>query len=417
MDPQTPSTTGTHSALTVLTLNVWFGPPGEPEERATQRFLAQLDLFSTTGADVICLQEATQLYLTVLTRAQASSHPFLSAYTINAPTFSRACYGVCMLVRTALLPAFSRHPFESRMGRELLLARIGSAAMGHVRIGCVHLESLDNPEVREAQLAQCLCIFNAEAAEAAGAAAPAGGEASRSSRPQPPALLCGDFNFCRHWDFDEMKKSQSKKRGAVDLGTPPPFCFSPLAPLGWVGPALDAPGASAAAAAAAAPPLASAASPLASAASPLASAASPMAQLTLPAGGRSSRRPLFAPSSPQGGSSATENAAMLETMQGFVDAWPALHGPSLPGFTFDSLRNGMLEGYEQMAYDRILARLPAERFQLTRCEVLGTEPLPPAPAPGAGGGGGGGGTPVRRGKPLWMSDHFAVLAVYQPVCA
>ena len=393
MDPQ-------HSALTVLTLNVWFGPQGEPEERATQRYLAQLDLFASTGADVICLQEVTQLYLTVLTRAQASSHPFLSAYTINAPCFSRAGYGVAMLVRSSLSPAFSRHPFESRMGRELLLARIGGAATGHVRIGCVHLESLDHPEVREAQLAQCLCVFNAEAAEAAGAAGAAGGEAPASGLPKPPALLCGDLNFCRLWDFDEMKKSQSQKRRAVDLGTPPPFSFSPLAPLGWVDPALDAPGASAAAAAAAA--------------SPLASAASPLAQLTLPVGGRGSRRPLFAPSSPRGSPSASENAAMLETMAGFVDAWPALHGPltvGSTGFTFDSLRNGMLEDYEQMAYDRILARLPAERFKLTRCEVLGTEPLPPAPAPGAGGGG----TPVRRGKPLWMSDHFAVLAVYQLV--
>ena len=66
----------------------------------------------------------------------------------------------------------------------------------------------------------------------------------------------------------------------------------------------------------------------------------------------------------------------------------------------------MLRGYEQMAFDRIMARLPAEHFQLVRCEVVGTEQLPQARAAGSGG-------QARRERPLWMSDHFAVLAQFR----
>jgi hypothetical protein len=82
-------------------------------------------------------------FLDTLRAAAHTTHPFLRAYEQDLPRLGLAStYGVAMLVKAHLSPAFSRTPFEcSEMGRELLLARLHSAATGSISVGCVHLES------------------------------------------------------------------------------------------------------------------------------------------------------------------------------------------------------------------------------------------------------------------------------------
>ena len=383
-------------SLRVLTLNVWFS-----ERRQAERFRGQFDELVRLAPDVVCLQEVNRAYLAALARARATSHPALAAYALSAPDFGAGPpYGVAMLVREALAPAFSRHPFESsEMGRELLLARLRSASLGSLAIGCVHLESMDAAGARAEQLGDCAQALAGEGA----------------------AVLCGDLNFCSFWDFDVMSRALNPRQPAR------PFAFSPVAfaHIGgggeWLGgegmAALAAAGdggggggggGSAAAAAAAALEACAEAGGAASAGPALL----PPSPLLLRAA--SSRASSAAPAAAAAAAApaATENDNIQRALPGWVDAWPALHGALTlendAGFTFDSTRNTMLEVPERMRYDRVLFHLP-ERFALTRCDLVGAEPIPQQPAAGGGGGGGGGGTPIRD-APCYLSDHFGVLA-------
>jgi endonuclease/exonuclease/phosphatase family metal-dependent hydrolase len=374
--------------LRILTLNVWFS-----QRRQAERFAGQLDAFARADADVICLQEVNSSYLAALARAQASAHPWLASYELAAPDLCAGPhYGVAMLVRRALSPVFSRRPFEgSEMGRELLLARLHSAALGSLAVGCVHLESLDAAGARAAQLQDC-----AEALAGEGA-----------------AVLCGDLNFCSLWDFGAMKQHLNPPQAAARACAFSPVAFA-LAGAGspW-GAALEAAagggqggsgGGASAARALEAASAGGAASP--GPASPRPAALLPASPLLSRAGSTASSA---APCAPAAAFAATENAGMERALPGWADAWPALHGAlSLEndaGFTFDSLRNPMLEHPERMRYDRVLYRLPLERFALTRCDLVGTEPLPAASAaPGSSG------TPARDAPPCFLSDHFGVLA-------
>ena len=53
-----------------------------------------------------------------------------------------------------------------------------------------------------------------------------------------------------------------------------------------------------------------------------------------------------------------ENTVLADVLPPHVDAWPALHPPTEPGFTFDSEKNANVEKFEQMRYDRVLCSLP-----------------------------------------------------------
>ena len=386
--------------LRILTLNVWFS-----QRRQAERFAGQLDAFARADADVICLQEVNSSFLAALARAQqAGAHAWLASYELSAPDLGAGPhYGVAMLVRRALCPVFSRRPFEgSEMGRELLLARLSSAALGSLAVGCVHLESLDAAGARAAQLRDC-----AEALAGEGA-----------------AVLCGDFNFCSLWDFGAMQQH-------LNPAPPARACaFSPVAfALGGAG--LEAAGGGqgggsgggggggggggaslAARALEAAAAGGAAASPGPASPRP---ALLPASSLLSRAGSTASSAAPCAPAA-AAAFAATENAGMERALPGFADAWPALHGAlSLEndaGFTYDSLRNPMLEHSERMRYDRVLYRLPLARFALARCDLVGTEPLPAASAAAAPGSSSSSssGTPARDAPPCFLSDHFGVLA-------
>jgi hypothetical protein len=396
------------ATLRLLTQNVWFS-----KHKDAQRFSAQLSLFRDADPDIICLQEVNRAFLDTLRAAAHTTHPFLRAYEQDLPRLGLgSTYGVAMLVKAHLSPAFSRTPFEySEMGRELLLARLHSAATGSISIGCVHLESMDSAPEREQQLAECRAKLDAAAGR--------GGA----------AVLAGDFNFCSLWDFNAMRLHLRGPQPPL-----PRFAFSPqaFALIGrgeevppWLLPGGggaaspgaegvgagggDGGGGAAAGAAAAAPPPAALLPP-----SPLVSS-----------GGSGGGSGGGASGSAPAAFTSTENAAMEVILAGFTDAWPELHGPlsltNASGFTFDSTRNTMLDNAELMRYDRVMFRLPGAT--LLRCELVGTEPLPPPTGSCAAGGGSssssssssGDVTPDRMGggRPVFPSDHFGVLAEWR----
>ena len=77
-----------------------------------------------------------------------------------------------------------------------------------------------------------------------------------------------------------------------------------------------------------------------------------------------------------------DNACLAACLPGFIDVWPALR-PAEPGYTFDSAANEMLPRYEQMRYDRLMARLPgaARGWRPAAVELVGAAPCPAGPAP------------------------------------
>jgi endonuclease/exonuclease/phosphatase family metal-dependent hydrolase/ectoine hydroxylase-related dioxygenase (phytanoyl-CoA dioxygenase family) len=109
-----------------------------------------------------------------------------------------------------------------------------------------------------------------------------------------------------------------------------------------------------------------------------------------------------------------ENDSLAEVLPQFVDLWPALRGRGEPGFTFDTVANRMLtpwHGYEQMRYDRIMARLAST--PTTDGSMAGWQPhsirlLFDTPI---------GSTPAAANRSLsptptelYVSDHFGLVA-------
>ena len=66
-----------------------------------------------------------------------------------------------------------------------------------------------------------------------------------------------------------------------------------------------------------------------------------------------------------------ENQALHDILPAYADVWAELH-PDDVGYTFDSQRNGTINQYEQMRYDRVMSRgLHSRHIQL-----VGTAKLP-----------------------------------------
>ena len=157
--------------LAVVTYNVWFD-----SLRYTERCDALFEILEASAADVICLQEVLPPFLQRL-QAQA----WVKRYAVASSILQR--YGVAILARRDLRPAFATHKLPTTMGRTLLsvLLQVETACgRAEVRVGTVHLESLDEHPTRVAQLRICERVL---------------GQRDRS------AVLCGDFNFCAYRNY------------------------------------------------------------------------------------------------------------------------------------------------------------------------------------------------------------------------
>lgn len=166
--------------LRVLTWNVWFAESCF-EERA--RYL--LRCCREADPDVACFQEATPRFLKVL-----RSDDFAYGYHVSDETPDGSTlrpYGVLMLCRRVLWPLYPHfhwHRLPTRMSRRLLSCELSIGQGAPWTLATVHLESLNSAGHREKQLGII--------AEVIGRKGPS------------PAVLAGDFNFCRHWNFAEI---------------------------------------------------------------------------------------------------------------------------------------------------------------------------------------------------------------------
>lgn len=91
--------------------------------------------------------------------------------------------------------------------------------------------------------------------------------------------------------------------------------------------------------------------------------------------------------------SPLENDALCRHLGDFQDTWSLLR-PDDKGYTFDSTRNGVIKQYEQMRYDRVMARLGGG-WRAASIDLLGTEAI--------------------QGEEAWLrpSDHFGLIARFE----
>lgn len=155
--------------LDILTYNVWFAPHHYQTRRR-----AILALLRDSRADMICLQEVRPRFV------ERDQHWPMTGYVCSlAHASDLGSYGTLMLVRAELQPVFSVHELPTAMGRKLVVAQC--RINGHsVVVATVHLESLDNQRVREAQLQVAADVL---------------------AREPGDAILVGDFNFCSYRNY------------------------------------------------------------------------------------------------------------------------------------------------------------------------------------------------------------------------
>jgi len=84
-----------------------------------------------------------------------------------------------------------------------------------------------------------------------------------------------------------------------------------------------------------------------------------------------------------------ENESIAKSFGDYNDVWQLLR-PSEKGYTFDSVKNTMLQNYEQMRYDRVLFRTKENFWKPTEIHLLGTEKI------------------EYMEEPVFPSDHFGL---------
>lgn len=151
-------------SIRVISYNVWF-----ERHRQEERHSALFELMAGAGPDLICIQEATRIFV-----EQLLAQPFARGYVASGGPDGRSVYpyGVFILARPYLQPRFWKHTLPTGMDRSLLVCDI-SIAGETASIGTVHLESLSHRQLREDQMD---IIFPALA-------------------KSPHSMLVGDFNF------------------------------------------------------------------------------------------------------------------------------------------------------------------------------------------------------------------------------
>jgi len=174
-----PKSNGTvKSSFSLLTLNIWFA-----KNNQMVRYKSILDIARKSDADFICFQEATHEFRTLISKDEEINKMYDISKTCGANWY------YCMtLVKKNLNAKFSEKHFKSsRMGRWLLVATASVSEL-QIKVGNVHLESLNAARERREQL----IVSNKELK---------GGDCS---------ILCGDFNIGARWNYLDMASWRGK---------------------------------------------------------------------------------------------------------------------------------------------------------------------------------------------------------------
>lgn len=173
-DMGTSGSSEASSVVSVMTWNVWFDALGQYD-----RHEAVLAEVKKLKPDVACFQEVTAVFMELLKEEKN----ILREYAVS-PNHIRA-YGCLTLVKKTFKNVkFLEVPFKnSGMDRSLILATVGSFAVGNV-----HLESLCFERKRKEQLQTC----------------------EKELRGYKNALLVGDFNFDATKTYGDWRRKAPK---------------------------------------------------------------------------------------------------------------------------------------------------------------------------------------------------------------
>ena len=142
--------------LTMVSYNVWFD-----KRNQAARAHALFAILRESCADIICLQEVTPIFLALLRDQEWVRDSFALSDSIGTTLRGSFAYGVIMLVRrTIAIDSFVLHSLPSEMNRAVLVASFPTTDGQGLKVATVHLESLGNKSLREAQLAAIFSLLD-----------------------------------------------------------------------------------------------------------------------------------------------------------------------------------------------------------------------------------------------------------------
>lgn len=164
--------------ITFISYNIWFDP-----YNWDNRCLELLNLLASRNADIVCLQEVTNDFYSFL----LSSSFVQSNYSITyLPDNQKNWYDVVILSRYYCLGYVKK--FVSRMGRRHVFIVIEDTSQNvALKIGTVHLESLNNSNIRETQLFSAYGDLENDSYLSSGL--------KTNTESKKYSFLMGDFNF------------------------------------------------------------------------------------------------------------------------------------------------------------------------------------------------------------------------------
>ena len=132
--------------------------------------------------DIICFQECTRGFIN---NHLINCFEIWDTYDCSdiGDGSSVGSYGVLMLTKKYLNVTFIIQDMNSRMDRKFLMCKFNMKGEDMI-VGTVHLESLNNHDIREKQLEIC----------------------HNSCKNVKHSIICGDFNFCSYRNFNPKKE-------------------------------------------------------------------------------------------------------------------------------------------------------------------------------------------------------------------
>ena len=158
--------------LKILTYNVWFD-----SYNWDNRCKAIFEICEEKSPDVICFQEVTNDFLNLLLSLKFIKDNY---YITFPPNQLKNWYDVIILTKFKCNAYVV--PFISRMGRKLIYICIQNNTTEIIKIGTVHLESMNNSMIRENQLISSFNILDSK-------------EIENICFKNTHNFLLGDFNF------------------------------------------------------------------------------------------------------------------------------------------------------------------------------------------------------------------------------
>ena len=170
-------------SFNLLTYNVWFD-----NYNWENRLDALLKIIEEYSPDIICLQEVTQKFIDFLMKSEFIKNTY---FLYLVPFDIHNWYDVSILSKFSGVCKVS--PFFSYMERKLLFLEIIAENIT-IKVGCVHLESLDSEEIRKVQLINSYGILD------------------KNIEKNYLNILAGDFNFQEKETFNILSS------GYTDVG-------------------------------------------------------------------------------------------------------------------------------------------------------------------------------------------------------